>query len=228
MKINGLLDHKHRPQGGCNLGDDCPAKEEKLLKVIKLDLNASGDCEGEEIDLKGDWCDLCLKLGPISVVGFTCLNEKCPNHGVGEEFPVYLCSICDKPGSVKCPYSGSERQWAYPGDHKFVRAKMLQELFKTMDQVSPKLFMIRALAQLKLIKMILNEYEYSDDSGDIASASADDIKSIKSPSNALETLNLERLNFLTEEEEVRMANEQSLEDENASREGRTINYNEVC
>ena len=95
MKINGLLDHKHRPQGGCNLGDDCPAKEEKLVKVIKLDLNASGDCEGEEIDLKGDWCDLCLKLGPISVVGFTCLNEKCPNHGVGEEFPVYLCSICN-------------------------------------------------------------------------------------------------------------------------------------
>merc|ERR1712012_1412369 len=56
-----VLDHEHLPKGGCRLGDDCPAKGEKIIKVIKLDLYDSGNCMGEEHDLKGDWCDICLK-----------------------------------------------------------------------------------------------------------------------------------------------------------------------
>ena len=121
MKQGGVLDHEYRAHGGCNLKDDCPAKGEKLLKVIKLDLNASGDCEGEEVDLKGDWCDLCLKMGPTSVVEFTCSNEKCDNHGEGEEFPFKLCNNCGEHGSVKCPYSEPQWKWKYPGDHIFER-----------------------------------------------------------------------------------------------------------
>lgn len=117
MKQGGILDHEHSPQGGCVFRDNCPAKGDKLLRVIKLDLNASGNCEGEELDLKGDWCDLCLKMGPTSVVVFTCLNEKCPVHG--KQDPRNLCSICDKHGSIKCPYSEPE-----PGDHIFERIQI--------------------------------------------------------------------------------------------------------
>ena len=62
MKQNGILDHEHRPPGGCNLSDDCPTKGEKLLKVIKMNLTASGSCEGEELDFNGHSCDLCLKM----------------------------------------------------------------------------------------------------------------------------------------------------------------------
>ena len=127
MKQGGVLDHEHRAHGGCNrLGDDCPAKGERLLRVIKVDLNASGDCEGEEIDLRGKWCDLCLKIGLTSVVRFTCLNEKCD---IPKGFPFNLCSNCDKHGVVKCPYSGPEWQSRYPGDHKFVSIKTLHEFF---------------------------------------------------------------------------------------------------
>ena len=124
MKQRGVLAHEHRPQGGCILRHDCPAKGDKLLKVIKVDLNASGSCVGEELHLKGDWCDLCLQpswdyMGTTSVVRFTCLNEKCCLHGKG--FPINLCSSCDKDGMVKCPYSGPYWQSEYPGDHKFER-----------------------------------------------------------------------------------------------------------
>ena len=234
MKQYGVLDHEYRPKGGCRLRDDCPAKGEKLLKVMKLDLNSSGDCEGEEIDLKGDWCDLCLKMVPISAIRFTCLNEKCYLHGKG--LPVNLCSNCDKHGSVKCPFSAPYWQYKYPGDHEFVKMKMLQEFSQTLSLVLPQkdsplstsshleLFIMQAHAQLKLIEMIMNEYDNSDNSDDIASGSAD---KLASNSNALETGNSDRLNFLTEVEQVRMVIEQSLEDENVSREARTMNY-EVC
>ena len=137
MKHRGVLDHEHHSQGGCDLKDDCRAKGEKLLRVIKLGLNSSGKYEGEEIDLKGGWCDLCLKMGKTSVVGFTCFNENCPGYGKRALFN--LCSTCDKHGRVKCPYSGPEWQWKYPGDHKFERAaksdafKPLQEIFRDFE-----------------------------------------------------------------------------------------------
>ena len=119
MKLDGILDHQHRPPGGCKLSEDCRAKEKKLLRVIKLHLNASGACEDEEFDLRGDWCDLCLKIGPMSDVEFTCSNEKCQLHGKGYSFD--LCSNCEKHGVVKCPYSEPGLQSLYPGDHKFER-----------------------------------------------------------------------------------------------------------
>ena len=118
MKSRGVLRHEHRPD--CELGDDCPAKGEKLLRVIKLHLkNASGACEGEELDLKGDWCDLCLEMGPMSVVRFTCLNEKCGLHG--RNLPFNLCCFCDEHGTVKCPFSEQPLQYIYPGVHKYER-----------------------------------------------------------------------------------------------------------
>ena len=122
MRQHGILDHEHRPPGGCNLSNDCPTKGEKLLRVIKLDLNASGNCEGEELD-QGVWCDLCLKMGPTLVVRFTCLNEKCAVPKRLPYFPFNLCSICDKHGMVKCPLSGPEWQWKYPGSHICERVK---------------------------------------------------------------------------------------------------------
>ena len=116
MKQNGILDHEHRPPGGCKLSNDCPTKEEKLLRVIKLHLNASGSCEDEELDLKGDWCDLCLKIGPISDVRFRCSNE---HLLFGDTFSFNLCSKCEKHGMVKCPFSEPKWQFKFPGDHKF-------------------------------------------------------------------------------------------------------------
>ena len=120
MNQMGVLDHEHRPQGGCKLSNDCRAKGEKLLRVIKLDLTASGACEGEEQDLKGDWCDLCLKMGTMSDVEFTCLNEKCD---LPKGFGFNLCSSCEKHGMVKCPYSGPEWKDQFPDDHKFERVR---------------------------------------------------------------------------------------------------------
>ena len=119
MKEMGVLDHEHLPPGGCKLREICPTKSEKLLKVIKLDLNGSGSYVGKELHLKGDWCDMCLKMDLISVVIFKCLNEKCRLHG--KEFTFNLCSTCDENGTIDCPFSASSWQDSYPGDHKFER-----------------------------------------------------------------------------------------------------------
>ena len=120
MKQCGVLNHEHQPPGGCKLSDDCLTKGKKVIKVIKLNLNnAPGACEGEELDLRGDWCDLCLKMGPISVVRFTCLNEKCRLHG--RNLPFNLCCFCDEHGTVKCPFSEQPLQYIYPGVHKYER-----------------------------------------------------------------------------------------------------------
>ena len=128
MEQIGVLDHELRPKGGCTLSDDCPAKGEQLLKVIKMEKNASGSYEGEEIDLKGDWCDLCLKMGPISIVRFICLNKTCN----AKMFP-NLCSICDKHGELKCLFSGPELQYAFPGDHKVERVLKCGKCHKELN-----------------------------------------------------------------------------------------------
>ena len=118
MRFRGVLDHQHRPPGGCQLGDDCPAKGKKFLKTIRLNLNnTSGAHEVEELDLKGDWCDLCLEMGKMSVVTFTCLHEKCTVHRKS----YHLCSFCAEHGTVKCLYSELQFQHIFPGAHKYER-----------------------------------------------------------------------------------------------------------
>ena len=129
MKQNGILDHEYRPPGGCKLSHDCPAKGEKLLRVIKLNLNnTAGAHEGEELDLKGDCCDLCLKMGPMPVVRFTCLYEKCRLHGKRLKFN--LCSFCDEHGTVKCLYSEPQFQHRFPGVHKCERIEQNKKITK--------------------------------------------------------------------------------------------------
>ena len=85
------------------------------LRSLSIKVGATYSTHSHGISIKGDWCDMCLKMGQISVVRFTCLNG----------FSFNLCSICEKHGMVKCPFSGPELegQWKYPGDHKFEKVQ---------------------------------------------------------------------------------------------------------
>ena len=105
--------------------------------VIKIDLNATGICEGEELDHQKGWCDLCfLNTDPTTVVTFTCFNEKCAV--LGEHYQFNLCRVCEKLGVVKCPFSRTEWEHKYPGDHKFVSIKMLEIYLETLNQFAPQ------------------------------------------------------------------------------------------
>ena len=130
MKCTGVLGCENRRAGGLSLSDgsNCQARENvfmKLIRVIKLDMNAFGVCEGKERNLKGSWCDLCLNGGTISAAEFTCLNVKCFHHGQVGQF--HLCDICEIQGKVKCPFSVSDfdktlhEYFGSHRDHKFVR-----------------------------------------------------------------------------------------------------------